>query len=106
MAAVTGAVEQYLSPLNRRSDNATNVRVGLPPIRIAPTPGEVGVFILRISDYAHYLGTFRPVQLRDKITSSGIDPSSPVNFGESKGRGFDHVVILPTGPMRKWLADE
>jgi DNA helicase II / ATP-dependent DNA helicase PcrA len=46
------------------------------------------------------------MQLRDKITSSGIDPASPVmNFGESKGRGFDHVVILPTGPMKKWLAD-
>jgi DNA helicase II / ATP-dependent DNA helicase PcrA len=28
-----------------------------------------------------------------------------LNFGESKGRGFDHVVILPTGPMQKWLAD-
>ncbi len=31
---------------------------------------------------------------------------SPVmNFGESKGRGFDHVVILPTEPMKKWLVD-
>ena len=27
-----------------------------------------------------------------------------MNFGESKGRGFDQVVILPTGPQ-KWLAD-
>jgi DNA helicase-2/ATP-dependent DNA helicase PcrA len=26
-----------------------------------------------------------------------------MNFGESKGRGFDRVVILPTGPMLKWL---
>ena len=69
-------------------------------------PACAGVFILRIADYAHYLATVRPVQLRDKITSSGVDPSSPaVNFGESKGRGFDHVVILPTGPMKKWLAD-
>ncbi|WP_332770524.1 UvrD-helicase domain-containing protein [Phenylobacterium sp.] len=71
-----------------------------------PPPASAGVFILRISDYAHYLATVRPVQLRDKITSNGVDPSSPaVNFGESKGRGFDHVVILPTGPMKKWLAD-
>ncbi|ANP88254.1 hypothetical protein BA011_22625 [Rhizobium leguminosarum] len=27
------------------------------------------------------------------------------DFGESKGRGFDHVVILPTEPMRCWLSD-
>lgn len=71
-----------------------------------PSPTTAGVFILKTSDYAHYLATVRPVQLRDKITSSGVDPSLPaLNFGESKGRGFDHVVILPTGPMKKWLAD-
>ncbi|QKM54122.1 hypothetical protein B7759_00912 [Burkholderia glumae] len=46
------------------------------------------------------------MQLRDKITSSGVDERSPVmNFGESKGRGFDHVVILPTAPMQNWLVD-
>lgn len=71
-----------------------------------PPPAHAGLFILRISDYAHYLATVRPLQLRDRITSSGVDPSSPaMNFGESKGRGFDHVVILPTDPMKKWLAD-
>ncbi|WP_131196047.1 UvrD-helicase domain-containing protein [Lichenihabitans psoromatis] len=71
-----------------------------------PPPANAGVFMLRISDYAHYLAIVRPMQLRDRITSSGIDPSLPaLNFGESKGRGFDHVVILPTGPMKKWLAD-
>jgi DNA helicase-2/ATP-dependent DNA helicase PcrA len=71
-----------------------------------PPPAGAGVFILRTSDYAHYLATVRPMQLRDKITSGGVDPSLPaVNFGESKGRGFDHVVILPTGPMKKWLID-
>lgn len=71
-----------------------------------PPPANAGVFILRICDYAHYLATIRPLQLRDRITSGGVDPSSPaMNFGESKGCGFDHVVILPTGPMKKWLAD-
>ena len=65
-----------------------------------------GVFILRTTDYAHYMATVRPMQLRDKITSAGVDHRWPVmNFGESKGRGFDHVVILPTKPMRLWLSD-
>jgi superfamily I DNA/RNA helicase len=37
--------------------------------------------------------------------SPGVDHRSPaINFGEAKGRGFDHVVILPTEPMRKWRA--
>jgi DNA helicase-2/ATP-dependent DNA helicase PcrA len=65
-----------------------------------------GAFILRTADYAHYLATVRPMQLRDKITSLGVDQRWPaMNFGESKGRGFDHVVILPTEPMRLWLSD-
>lgn len=69
-------------------------------------PASAGVFILKPADYAHYLATVRPMQLRDKITSSGVDKLLPaMNFGESKGRGFDHVVILPTGPMRDWLTD-
>ena len=69
-------------------------------------PRGAGVFLLRIADYDHYLTTVKPMQLRDKVTSSGIDKRSPaMNFGESKGRGFDHVVILPTGPMQKWLID-
>ena len=69
-------------------------------------PKGAGVFILQKADYAHYLATIRPMQLRDKHTSAGVDHQSPVmNFGESKGRGFDHVVILPTEPMRTWLSD-
>ncbi len=65
-----------------------------------------GAFILRMADYAAYIAAFRPVQLRDRITSAGVDNRSPaMNFGESKGRGFDHVVILPTGPMQRWLSD-
>ncbi len=69
-------------------------------------PPHAGVFLVRKADYAEYLATVRPMQLRDKITSAGVDLASPaMNFGESKGRGFDHVVILPTRPMQKWLAD-
>lgn len=70
------------------------------------TATGTGAFILRMADYAHYLAKVQPVQLRDKISSPGVDWRWPVmNFGESKGRGFDHVVILPTEPMRLWLSD-
>jgi superfamily I DNA/RNA helicase len=73
--------------------------------RATPAAGS-GVFIIRMADYSHYLATVRPMQLRDKINSAGVDSRLPaMNFGESKGRGFDHVVILPTEPMRNWLTD-
>jgi DNA helicase-2/ATP-dependent DNA helicase PcrA len=69
-------------------------------------PTNAGLFILRMVDYAYYLATVRPMQLRDKITSASVDPQWPaMNFGQSKGRGFDHIVILPTEPMRRWLCD-
>ena len=65
-----------------------------------------GLFLVRPADYAHYVAKVRPMQLRDKLTSAGVNPSMPaMNFGESKGRGFDHVVILPTKPMKAWLKD-
>lgn len=71
----------------------------------APTDMIAGLFILQTADYAHYLATVRPMQLRERIDSAGVDKQSPaMNFGESKGRGFDHVVIIPTEPMRRWLS--
>ncbi|WP_081599037.1 UvrD-helicase domain-containing protein [Tistrella mobilis] len=68
------------------------------------TPHHAGLFILRTADYTHYLEMFRPMQLRDKVSSTGVDNRfSAMNFGEAKGRGFDHVVIVPTSPMKQWL---
>lgn len=65
-----------------------------------------GLFLVRPSDYADYVARVSPMQLRDKSSSAGVDPKAPVmNFGEAKGRGFDHVVILPTQPMKAWLKD-
>lgn len=72
----------------------------------ASAPSHSGLFLVRPHDYAHYVARVRPMQLRDKSTSAGVDPFAPVmNFGESKGRGFDHVVIIPTKPMKAWLKD-
>ncbi|WP_375197050.1 UvrD-helicase domain-containing protein [Sphingobium sp.] len=72
----------------------------------ASAPRHSGLFLVRASDYAHYVARVRPMQLRDKSTTAGVDSFAPVmNFGESKGRGFDHVVIIPTKPMKAWLKD-
>jgi DNA helicase II / ATP-dependent DNA helicase PcrA len=67
-------------------------------------PPHWGLFLVKPLDYAHYIARFQPMQLREKSTSAGVHPCAPVmNFGESKGRGFDHVIILPTQPMKAWL---
>lgn len=69
-------------------------------------PAHNGLFLVRLSDYADYVAMVSPMQLRDKSSSSGVDSNASVmNFGEAKGRGFDHVVILPTQPMKAWLKD-
>jgi superfamily I DNA/RNA helicase len=63
-----------------------------------------GLFIVRRTDYVRYLETYKPMQLREKVTSTGVDSRFPaLNFGQSKGCGFDRVVILPTQDMLKWI---
>lgn len=72
----------------------------------ASAPAHSGLFLVRPSDYSHYVARVGPMQLRDKSTTAGVDQFAPVmNFGESKGRGFDHVAIVPTAPMKAWLKD-
>lgn len=67
-------------------------------------PAHNGLFLVKPSDYADYLARVSPMQLRDKSNTAGVDPNAAVmNFGEAKGRGFNHVVILPTEPMKAWL---
>lgn len=59
--------------------------------------------MLRRTDYGHHLAAARHMQLREGTDSSGVDPAWPaMNFGQSKGRGVDHVVILSTKPLEDW----
>ncbi len=60
--------------------------------------------MVRRADYGRYMEAYQPMQLRERITSVGIDERYPVmNFGQAKGRGFDRVIILPTESMLKWV---
>jgi superfamily I DNA/RNA helicase len=53
-----------------------------------------------------YLEAFKPVQLRYNSRAAGVSPNFPViNFGVSKGMGFDRVLIFPTADMLHWLKD-
>ncbi|WP_082575499.1 UvrD-helicase domain-containing protein [Lysobacter sp. Root667] len=63
-----------------------------------------GVFIVRPKDYGAYMEKFSPMQLRDKVTEQNVDIRFPaMNFGQSKGMGFDRVTVLPTRDMAKWI---
>lgn len=62
-----------------------------------------GVFLVKESDLGDYLRIYNPVQLR---WSSSIKVSSEYptyNFGESKGKTFERIVIYPTQEMEKWI---
>lgn len=66
----------------------------------------IGIFLVKESDKEEYLEKINPVQLRWDKDTKGIDPSyKAYNFGESKGKTFDRVLIYPTDPMKQWMLD-
>lgn len=67
--------------------------------------GHLGVHYVKESEVESYLRMVHPMQLRENVKRvvSGICPV--MNFGEAKGRAFEHVLIYPTEPMSKWLVD-
>jgi superfamily I DNA/RNA helicase len=64
-----------------------------------------GVFLVRETDIDEYLKTYSPVQLRENVKTEVNANNRVMNFGESKGLSFDRVLIYPTNPILKWLAD-
>lgn len=64
-----------------------------------------GVFLVREADIDEYLKTYSPVQLRENVKTEVNVNYRVMNFGESKGLSFDRVLIYPTNPILKWLAD-
>lgn len=64
-----------------------------------------GVYIVKESDLAHYLDKYRPVQLRHNMKVITDTRFSCYNFGKSKGKTFDRVVIYPTTDIKSWLIE-
>ena len=64
------------------------------------------VLLVRNSDLNKYLYRYNPVQLRNSKLTKGINPQYLVfNFGQSKGKTFDRVMIFPTETILQWLKD-
>lgn len=65
-----------------------------------------GLFVVKRKDVDTYLQSYPAIQLRDDVTVKGINNHFPaMNFGVSKGRGFDRVLIFPNQPMLAWFRD-
>ena len=66
-----------------------------------------GVFIVPPKDVDSYLETYNDiVQLRWDKRTTNINKNYPVyNFGQSKGKGFNRVLIYPTPEIKKWIKD-
>jgi DNA helicase-2/ATP-dependent DNA helicase PcrA len=65
--------------------------------------GHDGVFLVSPEAVPEYMGKFSPTALRySKVTDSFDLPA--LNFGDSKGRTFDRVLIFPNKPLIELLA--
>ena len=65
--------------------------------------GHDGVFLVAKKDVEKYLEKYDPIQLRDTQRTPTNSNYKAINFGYSKGRTFDRVIIYPTRPILKWL---
>ncbi|MBX5729352.1 UvrD-helicase domain-containing protein [Pseudomonas aeruginosa] len=69
---------------------------------------HLGAFIVKQSDVSDYIAAYDPMVLRWSITSGKkFIPSQArcYNFGNSKGLGFDRVLILPTDSQMHFVLD-
>lgn len=64
-----------------------------------------GVFVVKESEIEDYLKNYKPIQLRHNIRVKTDSRFSCYNFGKSKGKTFDRVVIYPTSDIKTWLFD-
>ena len=62
-----------------------------------------GIFFIKQIDIPQYLSKFNPVQLRWDIRREVNSKFEVYNFGESKGKTFNRVLIYPTEDMLNWI---
>ena len=65
--------------------------------------GHKGIFFIKESDIDIYLAQYQPLQLRINRGKQVNTSFSVMNFGESKGLGFDRVLIYPTKPILDFI---
>lgn len=64
--------------------------------------GHEGIYIVHPEHVSAYVNEFAPTVLRyDRKESCGGLPA--INFGQSKGRTYQRVLIFPNGPLARFL---
>ncbi len=66
---------------------------------------HLGIFFIKKKDVNKYLEQYKPIQLRDTRKTKVNEKYKAMNIGESKGLGFDRVIIYPTKPFINWILD-
>lgn len=82
--------------------------------RFLPTKSKVavpdgmhhGVWLLEEPYIDEYIRRFHPACYRDSVRTKLVGTDSATNFGLCKGATEDHVLIFPTGPMKKFWKDK
>ncbi|MEL7568924.1 MAG: UvrD-helicase domain-containing protein, partial [Eubacteriaceae bacterium] len=67
------------------------------------TNEHMGVFFIESREFDNYFRRYNPMQLRYSRSTVAKANASIMNFGESKGLDFNHVIIYPTKDMLTWL---
>ena len=62
-----------------------------------------GIFFVKESDVDVYLLQYQPLQLRVNRAKEVNTNFAVMNYGESKGLGFDRVLIYPTKPILDFI---
>lgn len=64
--------------------------------------GHDGVFLVAANLVDEYMARFQPQVLRYNRLAKAYG-SQALNFGQAKGLQFERVLIVPTGPIKKYL---
>ena len=87
------------------SDSIFPKRFGFSPTksRMHRQSSHDGVFLVAEEDVDQYIAEFSPTVLRHSGSSwAELDALNPINFGISKGRTYQRVMILATGPIQEF----
>lgn len=71
----------------------------------ATKTGHDGVFFIRQSEAYQYYEQYAPTVLRDNKRSNTMGLPA-INFGVSKGRSYDRVMVFPTPKMKEFLTNK
>jgi DNA helicase-2/ATP-dependent DNA helicase PcrA len=65
--------------------------------------GHDGIFVVTTNNIHEYVKRYKPALLRYDRKTKETYGYSALNFGNAKGLEFDRVLIVPHGPIKKYL---